>query len=218
MTQKPPQPANAPGPDTSEVTRLLKLASDGDREVFDQLLPLVYAELRSLAGSKLRMERADHTLNATALVHEAYMKLVQQDRVEWQNRAHFFAVASRAMRRILIDYARARGRDRRGGAAPHAPLHEVEDAASDLFTEDQATELLALDEALRSLEDFDPEGAEVVQYRFFGGLTHGEVAEVVGASEVTVRRRWRAARSWLRQQLAPELFERTGTLITGAGT
>jgi len=200
----------------SQITRLLNAASHGNRDAFDQLFPLVYDELRTLARSKLRRERADHTLAATALVHEAYLQLVDQDSVEWQSRAHFFAVAARAMRRILMNHARAKRATKRGGGASQVPLDEAVALAPDLFTEEEEDDLLALDEALDRLSELSPEGADVLQYRFFGGLTHNEIAEVMGVSEATVRRRWRAAKTWLRQQLDPGRTDRTGTLLGGA--
>lgn len=190
-----------PGPEQSEVTALLSQASSGNREAFNRLLPAVYDELRQLAGARLRFERDGHTLNATALVHEAYFRLVGQEHVEWQGRAHFFAIASQAMRRILINYAEARNAQKRGGGAQHLDL----DAAADTMDATQATELLALDEALKELERFNERGARVVEYRFFGGLTHDEIAEAMGLSEVTVRRAWRSARAWLRDALDPSV-------------
>jgi len=185
----------------SEVTRLLGQASGGNREAFDLLVPLVYDELRRLAEARLKAERAEHTLNATALVHEAYVHLVAQDRVEWQGRAHFFALASRAMRRILINYARARNAAKRRGDAVHVDV----DVVADTMAEEQAVELLALDDALVELERFNERGARVVEYRFFGGLTHREIGEAMGISEVTARRSWRAARAWLRDALDPAI-------------
>ena len=186
-----------------EITRLLASASHGNREAFDELFPVVYDELKAVARNRMRSERSDHTLSATALVHEAYLSLVDQDRVEWQGRAHFFSVAAAAMRRILIDYARMKKRNKRGGDAQHVSL-ESADEHGELISDDHAVELLALDQALERLREFNEEGAEVVLYRLFGGLTHEEIAEVRGVSEVTVRRRWTAARAWLRGQLGVE--------------
>ncbi len=207
------QGGGADGP--GDVTRLLQEASRGDKTAFDQLLPLVYDELKRVARGKLRYERTGHTLNTTALVHEAYLKLVDQSRVEWQSRTHFFAIASQAMRRILIDYAKMRKAAKRGGEARHLPLEAAEEASlSDaLFSEEQAGELLALDEALHRLARFNRRGADVVQYRFFGGLSHQEVSEVMGVSEITVRRSWTLAKSWLRRELRDELSARSGTLL-----
>ncbi|NNM05404.1 MAG: sigma-70 family RNA polymerase sigma factor [Gemmatimonadetes bacterium] len=185
----------------SEVTKLLGQASEGSREAFDLLVPLVYDELRRLAEARLKAERAEHTLNATALVHEAYVQLVAQESVEWQGRAHFFALASRAMRRILINYARARNARKRRRDAVHVDV----DAIADSMAEEQAHELVALDDALQDLEHFNERGARIVEYRFFGGLTHKEIGEAMGVSEVTVRRSWRVAKAWLRDVLDPSI-------------
>jgi len=191
-----------PGPrPRSDVTELLAEASHGNREAFDRLVPLVYDELRALAESRLRAERMGHTLNATALVHEAYVRLAAQETVAWKGRAHFFALASQAMRRVLVNYAEARNAQKRGGQAIHVRL----DAVADRLAEHQAHEIMALDGALDELEAFNHRGARVVEYRFFGGLTHEEIGEVMGLSEVTVRRAWRAARAWLRGTLDPEV-------------
>lgn len=198
----------------TDVTLLLRKASSGDKDAFDQLLPLVYDELKRLAHGRLRHEREGQTLNTTALVHEAYLKLIDQTHVEWQSRSHFFAIASQAMRRILIDYAKARKRIKRGGDARQVPLDAVDSARAReaLFSPQQATELLALDEALERLARFNRRGADVVQYRFFGGLAHQEIAEVLGVSEITVRRSWTVARAWLRRELQRELSDEPGTL------
>lgn len=179
------------------VTQSFQSAEPGDRDAYDRLFPMVYEELRRLAHGHLRLERDDHTLNTTALVHEAYLKLADQTRVQWQNRSHFNAVASQAMRRILINHANRRRAGKRGGGAPHVPLEEAEL----LFSDRQAEELLALDEALTHLCNFNRRGADVVIYRFFGGLTYDEIAEVMGTSPITVRRSWNGAKSWLRREL-----------------
>jgi len=179
------------------VTRLLRDVENGSTRAVDQLLPLVYDELKALAAGKLRRERDGHTLNTTALVHEAYLKLVDQTRVEWQSRSHFFAVAAQAMRRILINYANMRGAAKRGGGARPVPLDE----AVAVFAEDEAQELVALDAALEELKSFNQRGAFVVTYRFFGGLTYAEIADVMGTSTITVRRAWESARAWLRRRL-----------------
>lgn len=192
------------------LTRLLDQASEGDRSAFDRLFPLVYDELRRLAQSSLRSERPDHTLSATSLVHEAYMKMVEHQSVDWQGRLHFFAVAAGAMRRVLIDYARARGRKKRGGGARPLSLDEVGDASGEAMTESQALELVMLDEAMTRLAEFNPEGAQVVEYRFFGGLATADIAKLLGTSEMTVRRRWMAAKNWLRSELDPGAFESLG--------
>jgi RNA polymerase sigma factor (TIGR02999 family) len=186
----------------SDVTLLLRDASRGSSDAFAALLPLVYDELKVLARSKLRLEREGHTLNATALVHEAYLRLVGQTETEWQGRAHFFAVASQAMRRILVDHARRRGAERRGGGEVTIPIDAAEAlAAESQLSIDEVDRLLALDEALERLDRFNPRGARVVEYRFFGGLSFPEIAEVLGLSEVTARRAWTLAKSWLRQEL-----------------
>jgi len=194
--------SNGPGQSPrSDVTELLVEASHGNREAFDRLVPLVYDELRALAEGRLRAERVGHTLNATALVHEAYVRLAAQERIAWQGRAHFFALASQAMRRVLVNYAEARNAQKRGGKAVHVNL----DAVAERLAEHQAHEIMALDHALDELEAFNHRGARVIEYRFFGGLTHDEIGEVMGLSEVTVRRAWRAARAWLRGALDPEV-------------
>jgi RNA polymerase sigma factor (TIGR02999 family) len=180
------------------VTRLLAEASGGNADALNRLVPLVYDELRKIAHAQLRRERAGHTLNTTALVHEAYVKLVDQDRVEWRDRTHFYGVAAQAMRRILVNYAEARGAQKRGGGSEKVPLDESLVALDDA----QLDELLALDQALNRLQAFNPRGARVVEYRFFAGLQHDEVAEIMELSTVTVRRAWSAAKSWLRQELS----------------
>jgi RNA polymerase sigma factor (TIGR02999 family) len=189
-----------------DITRLLREVSQGNRDAFDRLVPLVYGELSVLARHKLRSEQAGHTLNTTALVHEAYLKLVDQTRAEWHGRHQFFAVASEAMRRILIDYAKRRKAGKRGGGKVDVPLDEAADLPSgDLFADEQAEEVLALDEALTRLAAFNPQGAKIVQYRFFGGLSNEEVAELLGTSARTVRRSWTVAKAWLRRELGDRL-------------
>jgi RNA polymerase sigma factor (TIGR02999 family) len=186
-----------PSDQSHELTELLEQASLGNVDALNRLLPLVYDELRQLAHKRLHFERPDHTLNTTALVHEAYLKLVDQTRVQWQNRAHFFAIASRAMRRILMDYAEMKKAAKRGGAARAIPLEE----AGLIVTSADVDELLALDQALYRLAAFNARGADVVVYRFFAGLSYDDIAEVMGTSAVTVRRAWSAARSWLHREL-----------------
>jgi RNA polymerase sigma factor (TIGR02999 family) len=203
--------ASKPSAGPDPITQLLSAASGGNVDALNELFPLIYEELRRLAQSRLRAERSDHTLGATALVHEAYLKLVEQSRVDWQNRAHFFAVASQAMRRILINYANMKKAGRRGGGLPHIALEE----AGLTFDEGQADELLALDEALDRLKSFNPRGADVVVFRFFGGLSHAEIAEVLGTSEVTVRRAWTAAKTWLRLELRDVLPGWRGSRLGG---
>ena len=179
------------------VTELLiQLEGSDDSRVVDRLFPLVYDELRRIAAAQMKKERPDHTLRATALVNEAYLKLVDQTRVQWQNRAHFFAIAARAMRRILIDYARTRSREKRGGDQERVTLEGLESGG-----ERELDELLDLDEALRRLEDLDARQAKVVEMRFFGGVSMEEIAKVLGVSAATVDRDWRSARAWLSVEL-----------------
>ena len=185
-----------------EITALLADLSGGNRDVVDAILPRVYDELQALARGQLRGERPDHTLNTTALVHEAYLKLVRQDRVTWQNRAHFFAIAATAMRRILINYAHKRNAEKRGGGEA---LATFEDGMAPRAT--NAEELIALDDALARLAEHSERQSRVVEYRFFGGLTHEEIAEVLGVSVPTVGRDWRFARAWLSRELADDLPE-----------
>lgn len=157
-----------------------------------------------MAHHKLRFERASHTLNTTALVHEAYLRLADQRWLQVQDRTHFFAIAAQAMRRILVSYARKHKAAKRGGDAQRVPFDEMLDSRSFVFSENQADDLLALDEALTRLEAFNERGCRVVEYRFFGGLTHEEVAEVMELSPATVRRAWTLAKMWLRRELQSE--------------
>ena len=188
---------NADGhPSKEEVTQLLIAYGQGDAQALDQLLPAVYSELHRIAMRHMRHERADHTLNATALVHEAYLKLTDQNQISWQNRAHFFAIASRVMRQVLISYARKHNAEKRGGGAPDTLLEGKEIALNE-----RADELLALDEALTRLATFDERLAQVVEYRFFGGLTIEETATVLEVSTMTVKRDWNKAKAWLYREL-----------------
>ncbi|MGH2406027.1 MAG: sigma-70 family RNA polymerase sigma factor [bacterium] len=179
-----------------DITGLLLAWRAGDRTAVDRLFPLVYDELRRIAHRQLGRERADHTLGTTALVHEAYLKLVDQTRAKWADRAHFFAVAARAMRRILVDYARRHRALKRGGERARISL---EDAA--LVAEERADTLLALDEALTRLAELDERLSRVVECRFFGGLTEEETAEALGITTRTVRRDWLKAKGWLSRAL-----------------
>jgi RNA polymerase sigma factor (TIGR02999 family) len=183
-------------PERQDITQILGRLEHGDEAGINELLPLVYDPLKRLAYKQLQAERADHTLNATALVHEAYLKLVDQRSVTWQNRAHFFAVAARAMRRILIDYARGRQAEKRGGGQPLVTFNDEAVAR-----EARSEELLAIDESLNRLAEIDERQAAIVEYKFFGGLTHEEIAEVLGVSIQTVHRDWRFARAWLARRL-----------------
>jgi RNA polymerase sigma factor (TIGR02999 family) len=186
-------------PSSHHVTRLLLAWREGDAAAFDKLMPLVYNELRTLARRQMRRERSGHTLQATALVHEAYLRLIDQRQVKWQNRAHFFAIAAQVMRRIVVDYARKRGRLKRGGAARQVSLDEAA-----LLTSTQVPELLALDEALYRLADVDERKSRVVEMRYFGGLSVSEVATVLEVSENTVIGDWALAKAWLRRELECE--------------
>lgn len=183
----------------SEVTQLLLAWGQGDRGALDRLLPLVYDELRRLARRHMRRERPGHTLQTTALVHEAYLRLVNQENVRWQNRAQFFGVAAELMRRILVDHARALHSAKRGSGARTVPLEE-----GAALSPERAGEMVAIDEALRRLEAIDPRKSRVVELRFFGGLTVEEAADVLGTSSVTVARDWRAARAWLFHEIRKE--------------
>lgn len=182
---------------SGEITQMLLELTDGNADAVDQILPHIYDELRRLAGSYLRRERSDHTLQPTALVHEAYMKLIDQRQVKWQNRAHFFGIAAQVMRRILMDHARKHLANKRGGDAEILPLEE------EIFvvSPDKSNELLALDEALERLAKMDPPKARVVELRYFGGLSIEETAEVMGISVPTVNRHWKFAKAWLHSEL-----------------
>ena len=176
-----------------EVTRLLLRLTEGESTALEDLLPLVYAELRRLAASYLRRERVGHTLQPTALVHEAYIRLIDQTQVRWQNRAHFFGVAAQMMRRILVDHARSQQAEKRGGEFQKLSLDE----RIDISGEDQDLDLVALDDALNRLAEIDPQKSKIVEMRFFGGLSVEETAEVLGVSVPTVKRHWRLAKAWL---------------------
>ena len=180
-----------------DITALLQEWSNGKAEVLEKLMPLVYDELRRQAARFLQKERANHTLQATALIHEAYLKLVGQKEVEWQNRTHFFAIASVAMRRILVDHAKERHREKRGGAAENLPLDE----AFQISANEKNIDLIALDEALNRLAKMSARQAKVVELRYFSGLSNDETAEVLGVSKGTVRNDWNIARAWLRQEI-----------------
>ena len=188
MTTEPP----------GEVTRLLASWRDGDPAALDRLLALVEHELRRRARWHLRRERARHTLQTTALVNEAYLRLVRQEEVSWQNRAHFFAIASQAMRRILVDHAKGNRRLKRGGGAPVVSLEDVA-----VIAPERSAELLALDAALEKLQRLDPRKARMVEMRYFAGLSVEEAAEVLAVSPATVMRDWRLAKAWLQREIAP---------------
>jgi RNA polymerase sigma factor (TIGR02999 family) len=187
----------AMNPSSQDVTKLLVDWSNGDQAALDKLLPLVNAELRQLARRYMRRESPGHTLQTSALVNEAYLRLIDQKKVQWQNRAHFFGIAAQLMRRILIDHARSHHYAKRGGGALKVSLDE----AAAAVTEARAAELLAVDEALEKLTAMDARKGQIVELRFFGGLTEEETAEVMGISTPTVQREWRAAKAWLRRML-----------------
>jgi RNA polymerase sigma-70 factor, ECF subfamily len=178
--------------ENNEVTVLLSALTRGEDGAASKLMPMVYEELRRLAGSYMRRERVDHTLQATALVNEAYLKLIEQRSVNWQSRAHFFGVCAQLMRRILIDHARGHTRDKRGGEQKKVTLDEAF-----VFSEEHADELLAVDDSLNRLAKIDPRQARVVELRFFGGLNVEEAAEVLGVSPKTIKRDWSVAKAWL---------------------
>ena len=184
-------------PPAQNVTALLLAWGQGDRAALDQLVPVVYDELRRRAERAMRRQPPGHTLQATALVHEAYLRLVDQQRVAWQSRAHFFGVAAKAMRRILIDHARARQAAKRGGAASPLTLG----SAGEVAAEQPSVDVLALDEALTRLAALDPQKSQLVELRYFTGLGIEETAEVLGISPATVKREWNAARAWLKREL-----------------
>jgi len=183
--------------DTPDVTVLLRNWAGGDQNALDQLTPVVYDELRRLAASYMRRERQDHTLQSTALVNEAYLKLVDQKNVVWQNRAHFFGIAAQMIRRILVDHARAHKAEKRGGGLGVLSLDEAIGVP-----EKRDVEILALHDALTRLGELDEQQARIVELRFFTGLSIEETAEVVGVSPATVKREWAAARAWLFREIS----------------
>ena len=181
------------------VTQLLINWRNGDKAALDQLTPLVYEELRRLARGFMGKERPNHTLQTSALINEAFLKLVDQDETNWQNRAHFFAVAAQIMRHILVDHARSYGYEKRGAGAQRVELDDAK-----VFSEERAGELVALDEALTDLATVDPRKSRIVELRFFGGLNIDETAEVMELSPTTVQREWRAAKAWLQRFIKGE--------------
>jgi RNA polymerase sigma factor (TIGR02999 family) len=179
-----------------EITQLLKAHASGDPDALDELFPMVYENLRRMARRRMRRERTGHTLSTTALVHEAYLKLVDFDRIDWQDRNHFFALASRVMRNVLVDYAVKRKAEKRGGDRDRVPLRE-----GDAVSEVNLGEVLAVHQALQRLQKVDERQVRVVECRFFGGLTIDETSEALGVSPATVGRDWRMARAWLNREL-----------------
>jgi len=184
---------------THEVTLLLKAWSSGDEGALERLTPLVYDQLHRLAHSYMSREQPGQTLQTTALVHEVYLKLVDVEKVEWQNRAHFYGLCARLMRRVLIDFARSRNYQKRGGQIPHIELEEAATVSAVV-----GSELLAVDEALKQLAAVDTRKSEVVELRFFGGLTVEETAVALGVSQETVMRDWKLAKAWLLRELSHE--------------
>ena len=190
-------------PASEDLTALLHRWSQGDAAALQRLLPLVYDECRRIAERQLRGERRDHTLSPTALVHELYLRLIDQHHASWQNRAQFYGVAGQLMRRILVDHARARHTRKRGGSRTFVSL----DAASDAPSEPRIADILALDEALDRLGQRDPDQQRIVELRFFAGLTVEETAHVLGRSPRTVKREWQLAKAWLFRELHPEILQ-----------
>jgi RNA polymerase sigma factor (TIGR02999 family) len=184
-------------PSSEEVTQLLVAWSKGNKGALDQLMPMVYRELHRLARRRLDRENDGHTLQTTALVNEAYIRMVGQNKAQWQNRAHFFAIAAQMMRRILVDYARSRHYAKRGGGAPQVSFDEMLAAPSG----SRAADVVALDDALTTLAEFDERKSKMVELRFFGGLSIEETAEVLGVSPGTVRRDWTLAKAWLQKEI-----------------
>jgi len=187
---------------THEITKLLIAWGEGDEAALEKLTPLVYQELRRLAKRYMRRENTDHTLQATALVNEAYLRLIEQKNVRWQNRAHFFAISAQLMRRILVDMARARRYSKRGGDARRVPLDEAL-----VVSKERGEDLVALDDALQSLAVIDPRKSRVVELRFFGGLSVEETAELLKVSPDTVMRDWKMAKVWLHRELSKEKLD-----------
>ena len=183
-------------PSPNEVTQLLVAWSNGDRAARDEIMPLVYDELRRLAHRYMDRERRDHTLQTSALVNEAYLRLIDQKDVHWQNRAHFFGIAAQMMRRILVDYARKRGFAKRGGDDKPVSLEEAM-----IVSPERAANVVALDDALEILGEIDPRKSQIVELRFFGGLSVEETAEVLSVSPATVSRDWTLAKAWLRREM-----------------
>jgi RNA polymerase sigma-70 factor (ECF subfamily) len=180
----------------SDVTEWLVAWGNGDQEALNKLIPIVYQELHQMAGRYMRRESPGHTLQTSALVNEAYLKLVDQKKVRWQNRAHFFGVAAQVMRRVLLDHAKHRARLKRGGNIKKVSLNE-----GALLSQERANELIALDRALNNLEEIDPHKCRLVEMKFFAGLSNEEIAEVQNVSTRTVEREWRKAKAWLHREI-----------------
>jgi len=188
--------------ESHDVTQLLDRWSSGDKDALEELTPMVYNELKRVARRQMMKERSDHTLESTALVHEAYLRLVDQKQTKWQSRAHFFAVASEMARRILVDYAKARNAKKRGG-----PKVSLEESPEPFINQD--SDIIAVNDALDELTKLDPRQARIVELRYFGGLTIEETAEVIGVSTPTVKRDWLVARAFLQRSLSERKAEKT---------
>jgi len=186
-------------PTSQEITRLLLAWGQGDATALERLMPLVYAELRRVARRYMNRQRPDHTLQTTALVNEAYLRLIDSSRVQWQDRAHFFAVSAQLMRRILVDFARAQGNLKRGGGAARLALEDAPEVSAE-----RGADLIALDDALNALAAMNPRQSQVIELRYFGGLSEEETAEALKVSPRTVRRDWSLARAWLYRELSRE--------------
>ena len=191
MTGAPPRGSS------DDITGLLLQWSSGDADALDRLMPVIYEECRRIAAQQIQREHRDHTLDPTAVVHELYLRLIDQRRATWENRAHFFAIAAQLMRRILVDYARARGAQKRGGAALLVSL----DAAADTPNDSRAEDVIAIDDALERLTAIDTDQVRIIELRFFAGLTVEDTARVVGRSPRTVKREWQLAKAWLYREL-----------------
>lgn len=188
--------------DNSEITKYLHDWRNGKQSALDEVLPFIYAELRQIARRYRSRENGEHTFQTTEIINEAYLKLVDQSQTDWQNRAHFFGVASRVMRNLLVDYARAKNYQKRGSGAEKVSLEDVA-----IFTPEPDERILALDEALKNLAKFDERKSRLVELRYFGGLSAVETAEVLGVSEITVKREWLKAKAWLYKEISGEMSE-----------
>ena len=182
--------------ETSEITQILQDWNDGNADAKERLLPFVYEELKRQAKFLMLRERANHTLQPTALVHEAFMKLAEQSGIDWQNRSHFYGIASRLMRQILVDHARTHAAEKRGGGAIHFSVDDVQ-----IPVEERANSILAINEVLEQLAEFDERQAKIVEMRFFGGMNNAEIAEALDISERTVGREWQSAKLWLFREM-----------------
>ncbi len=191
----------SPFPDPEELSAIFRDSSDGNKQTLDSIIPIVYDELRRQAHNYLRRERPNHTLQTSALINEAYIRMVGQKDVQWENRAQFFGIAANLMRRILVDYAKTKHRVKRGGNEVDLPLDEALSVMATTTNEETKVDLILLDEALSKLEQLDERHAKIVELRYFSGLTIAETAEVLKISEMTVKRDWNMAKSWLRAEL-----------------